>query len=53
MHPMFVELFIKPDEALEDDGQRRVRRPRQLRTVSVARGRSGGSRASRAGRRTS
>lgn len=53
MHPMFAELFIKPDEELGDDGLRRVRRSRQLRTMSLARGRSGGSRASLARRRTS
>ena len=42
MHPMFAELFMKPDEELEADERRRVRRARrsrQLRTVSAARGR--------------
>jgi hypothetical protein len=53
VHPMFVELFIKPDEEHEDDKQRRVRRPRQLRTASAARGRSGGSWASLTRQRTS
>lgn len=41
MHPMFAELFMKPDDELEADERRRlrrVRRSRQLRAVSVARG---------------
>jgi hypothetical protein len=41
MHPMFAELFMKPDEELEADGRRRVRRARrarQLRTASATRG---------------
>jgi hypothetical protein len=56
MHPMFAELFMKPDEEREADDQRRVRRPRrspQLRTGSAARGRPSVSRAVLAGRRTS
>ncbi len=46
MHPMFAELYLQPDEALEADEQRRarrarrVRRSRQLRTISVGRGRA-------------
>ena len=41
MHPMFAELYMKPDEELEADGRhrvRRARRARQLRTVSATRG---------------
>ncbi len=55
MHPMFAELFMKPDELLEDraDERRRARRSRQRRTVSAARGKSGGPRAVLAGLRTS
>ena len=46
MHPMFAELFMKPDEELEASDRRRLRRARrsrQLRTLSVARGASGRS----------
>ncbi len=55
MHPMFAELFMKPDELLEDraDERRRARRSRQRRTVSAARGKSGGLRAVLVGLRTS
>jgi hypothetical protein len=55
MHPLFAELFMKPDELLEDraDERRRARRSRQRRTVSAARGKSRGSRAVRAGLRAS
>jgi hypothetical protein len=55
MHPMFAELFIKPDELLEDraDERRRLRRSRQRRTVSAARGKPGGPRVVLAGLRTS
>jgi hypothetical protein len=55
MHPMFAELFMKPDELLEAgaDQRRRPRRSRQRRTVSAARGKSGGPRAVLAGLRTS
>jgi hypothetical protein len=52
MHPMFTELFMKPDEELEADERRRVRRARrsrQLRTVSAARGAVAVSRAVPAG----
>jgi hypothetical protein len=37
MHPMFAELFMKPDEELEAENRRRLRaarRSRQLRTLS-------------------
>ena len=54
MHPMFAELFMRPDEELEADDRRRVRRarrPRQLRTLSAARGTSGAARGTPAGRR--
>jgi hypothetical protein len=54
MHPMFAELFLKPDEELEADDRRRLRRTRrsrQLRTVSAARGTSGASRTAPGGRR--
>jgi hypothetical protein len=40
MHPMFAELFMRPDEDLEADERRRVRRARrsrQLKTVSATR----------------
>jgi hypothetical protein len=53
MHPMFVELFMRPDEELEADDRRRVRRarrPRQLRTLAAARGASGAARGTPAGR---
>ena len=55
MHPMFAELFMKPDELLEDraDERRRPRRSRQRRTVSAVRGKPGGPRAVLAGLRTS
>jgi hypothetical protein len=49
MHPMFAELFMKPDEELEADDRRRIRRARrsrQLRTVSATRGTPGASRTS-------
>jgi hypothetical protein len=39
MHPMFAGLFMRPDEVLEADEQRRVRRlrrSRQLRGASTA-----------------
>jgi hypothetical protein len=54
MHPMFAELFMRPDEEPDADDRRRVRRarrPRQLRTISAARGTSGGARRAPAGRR--
>ena len=46
MHPMFAELFLGPDDGLETEADerrriRRARRPRQLRTVSAARGKAG------------
>jgi hypothetical protein len=44
MHPMFAELFMRPDDALEADDRRRLRRARrarQLRTISAARGKAG------------
>jgi len=44
MHPMFAELFMRPDDALEADERRRprrARRSRQLRTISAARGKAG------------
>jgi hypothetical protein len=44
MHPMFAELFMRPDDELETDERRRLRRARrarQLRTVSAARGKPG------------
>jgi hypothetical protein len=43
MHPMFAELFMTPDDALEADERYRARprRSRQLRTVAAARGKSG------------
>jgi hypothetical protein len=43
MHPMFAELFLKPDDELEAGPRRRLRRPRrsrQLKTVSAARGKA-------------
>jgi len=43
MHPMFAELFLRPDDAVEADERRplrRARRSRQLRTVSAARGKA-------------
>lgn len=54
MHPMFAELFMKPDEVLEAaaDEWRRPRRSRQRRTVSAVRGKSGSPRAVLAGLRT-
>jgi hypothetical protein len=55
MHPMFAELFMKPDELPEAgaDERRRPRRSRQRRTVSAARGPAAGPRAALAGLRTS
>jgi hypothetical protein len=49
MHPMFAELFLRPDDALETEADerrrlRRARRPRQLRTISAARGKAGATR---------
>ena len=49
MHPMFAELFLRPDDTLEADKRRRLRRARrsrQLRTVSAARGKAGVARRS-------
>jgi hypothetical protein len=54
MHPMFAELFMRPDEEPEADDRRRLRRarrPRQLRTRSAAGGTSGVARGTPAGRR--
>jgi hypothetical protein len=51
MHPMFAELFMRPDEELEHDDRRRPRRRRQLKTLSAARGASGATRGIPAGRR--
>jgi hypothetical protein len=54
MHPIFAELFMKPDEELEADDRRRLRRARrsrQLKTPSAARGPSGLSRAGLVARR--
>jgi hypothetical protein len=56
MHPMFAELFLRPDDALEADERhrlRRARRSRQLRTISAARAKSGVTRTAVAGRRAS
>ena len=56
MHPMFAELFMKPDEELEAGERRRLRRARrsrQLRTLSAARGVSGRSRSAPAARKGS
>jgi hypothetical protein len=56
MHPMFAELFLRPDDALEADERRRLRRARrsrQLRTISAAGAKSGITRTAVAGRRTS
>jgi len=55
MHPMFAELFMKPDELLEAraDERRRAPRARQRKAVSAARGKSGGLRTVLAGPRTS
>jgi hypothetical protein len=56
MHPMFAELFLRPDDALEADERRRLRRPRrsrQLKTVSAARGKAGFAPTVLAGRRAS
>ena len=47
MHPMFAELFMKPDDEPESDERRRLRRTRrsrQLRTLSATRGPSIASR---------
>ena len=44
MHPMFAELFLTPEDTLEADERRRLRRTRrsrQLRTISAARGNAG------------
>jgi hypothetical protein len=51
MHPMFAELFLKPNELLEDraDERRRARQSRQRRTASAARGTAGDPRAVLAG----
>ena len=56
MHPMFAELFLWPDDALEVGERhrlRRARRSRQLRTISAARAKSGVTRTAVAGRRAS
>jgi len=56
MHPMFAELFMKPDEELEAGERRRLRRARrsrQLRTLPAARGVSGRSRSAPAARKGS
>jgi len=56
MHPMFAELFMGPDDALEADERRRARRrrrSRQLRTVAAARGKSGVARTASARQRAS
>ena len=56
MHPMFAELFLRPDDALEAGERRRLRRARRsrpLRTISAARATSGVTRAAVAGRRAS
>jgi len=53
MHPMFAELFMKPDDEPEEDERRRLRRnrrSRQLRTVRAARGLPAVSRTAPAGR---
>jgi hypothetical protein len=53
MHPMFAELFMKPDDEPEEDERRRLRRnrrSRQLTTVRAARGVPAGSRTAPAGR---
>jgi len=53
MHPMFAELFMKPDDEPEEDERgrlRRNRRSRQLRTVRAARGLPAVSRTAPAGR---
>jgi len=44
MHPMFAELFLRPDDTLESGERRRprrARRSRQLRTLSAACGNTG------------
>ena len=44
MHPMFAELFLRPDDTLEPGERRRprrARRSRQLRTLSAACGNTG------------
>ena len=54
MHPMFAELFMKPDEDLEADERRRVRRTRrsrQLKTVSATRRAPGATRTAATPRR--
>jgi hypothetical protein len=54
MHPMSAELYMKPDEDLEADERRRVRRARrsrQLRTVSATRRTPGASRTAAAPQR--
>jgi hypothetical protein len=55
MHPLFAELFMKPDELLEDRAgeRRRARWSRQRKTVTAARGKPGAPRAALAGPRTS
>ena len=55
MHPMFAELFLTPEDTPEADARRRLRRTRrsrQLRTVSVARGKAGAAPAVLARNRT-
>ena len=41
MHPMFAELFLRPDDEIEADQRRRPHRSRQLKTVCAARGKAG------------
>ena len=53
MHPMFAEVFLKPDDAPEPGERRRARRSRQLRTVSAAGGKAGVARTPLARRRAS
>ena len=53
MHPMFAELFMKPDDEPEEDERRRLRRTRrsrQLRTLSAVRSPSAASGTAPAGR---
>ena len=47
MHPMFVELFIRPDDDDQADDRRRIRRARrsrQRRTICATRGTHAASR---------